>query len=219
MPTRNSVCLVGPPASGKTTLAQALAHRFGGVILRIATLLDAAALEEPRIADLIAASRDDLGWVSDHAVELTLEHCLRADHPIGASARSATLAIIDNFPGRASQVPLLARVLHEGQEVLSCGLVSVRMTASDEMLYRRRETRRTCSRCDVPSAAPRCGRCGSPTRRRADDSALAFHARLMRYRASEHELSQQLTRLGPLLEIPAGDHSAIPQDLMRLLKT
>lgn len=102
------VAVIGPPASGKTTLTRDLASRLDYPVFRIADLLESASHHDPSIAALATTSRDSLGWVSDTTVSASLEVCFRQRHAVGLVVSRQQGVVLDNFPGRASQARLIA---------------------------------------------------------------------------------------------------------------
>lgn len=153
------VCLIGPPAAGKTTLAEALGLALNAPIIRPRDLVHRAVGQHPSIIGLF--SRDARGRVPDESLGLALRLCL--DSLDG-------LVILESLPWDVIQLVLY---LH----------------ATDDLVLRRKAGRKYCPACYPTPALPdgdatACGRCGGALTLRADDDLLAFQERLQLHRAN-----------------------------------
>ncbi len=178
------VAVVGPPASGKSTLATALAAVFAAPIIRPRDAIRALLEQEPRLHELYAPI-NELGWISDGA--------------LGVAVRAAVwrvpgdqqIVILENLPGDANQ---LADLYLWAQRV--CGrMLMVHLDTTDELLLARGVARRVCQACErdqpgephEPATANgldpnRCNNCGAPLTTRRDDDYAILQSRTHRHR-------------------------------------
>lgn len=194
------VAVIGPPASGKTTLTRDLAGRLGYPVFRIADLLECASHHDPSIAALAAATKDPLGWVSDATVSACLDICFRQRHAVGRAVSRQQGAVLDNFPGRASQARLIAGLARGSWSVLyRHAICSVVLEAEDEIAWLRAGVRTACTVCGCSTSGEECPDCGAPAAPRSDDEPTMFKQRLARYRSEQTGVIEALRQLGPQL--------------------
>jgi adenylate kinase family enzyme len=164
----SAVCLIGPPAAGKTTLAQALSESIGARIVRPRDVVRNAVTGNPAVVDLF--SRDHRGYVSDESLGFALRVTL--DSLNG-------LTVLKNLPWDAIQLADLHRVAGDSITILH-------LRASDELVIGRKGGRLYCDACYPRPAADggagRCTRCGGTLNARLDDAHDAFQARLQLHR-------------------------------------
>ena len=179
--------LLGPPASGKGTIADRLQHGFGLAVVSPGCLLraeKAAGTELGREAGELT-SRGQL--VSDSIVNTLVYKWL--------GAQSETGFVFDGYPRTIGQAEALSEMLNETGMPLE---KVVLLEASDEELLRRVENRATCANCGnivrvglhVMRLDDSCPRCGGALARRTDDTAETLQKRLVEYRDKTEPLVQ-----------------------------
>ncbi len=169
-PPLRPVCVIGPPAAGKTTLAEALSKALETPVLRPRDVISRAVGVHPATAGLFR--RDARGHVSDESLGFALRVCLD---------RMGGTVIFESLPWDAVQLADMYRVGGDRVVVLYLG-------ASAELVTARRVGRRYCASC-YPRSAPddgggHCGRCGSALTARADDEHAAFAERVQIHRTN-----------------------------------
>ncbi len=197
--------VIGPPASGKTTLTRELA-----VLTRAPVISPRSAIRAARLAHPAATAAfepvNELGWVSDVALGFALRHTLAAQ-PAGTS-----LVLLENLPGDVVQ--LLDLHLHVSR--LDARLVLLVLDADDEVLASRAAGRRVCQTCEQdPTADPhapaatqradpaRCAGCGQPLTSRTDDATDVLRHRTRRHRAYTEPLLRLAATLGAVVVLDA----------------
>ncbi len=182
-PSLLPICLIGPPAAGKTTLAEALAEALHAPVVRPRDLVDAAVKRYPATAGLF--HRDHLSMVPDESLGFALRVCL--DQLEG-------LVILENLPWDVVQLVDLYRVAGRSLRILI-------LDAPDELLFHRGSRRRHCSACYprpvVDDGGNRCRACGRQLTARADDERGAFAERLHHRRAN----TSKILTLAPALHV------------------
>lgn len=127
------VAVVGPPASGKSTLASALAAAFAAPIIRPREAIRALFEHEPRLHELYAPI-NELGWISDGALGVAIRAA------VWRVPSDQQMVILENLPGDACQ---LADLYLWAQRVRGRVLM-VHLDTADELLVARGVARRVC---------------------------------------------------------------------------
>lgn len=179
------MCLLGPPAVGKSTICSSLADRADVQMFRLRDYAQHLRSREPEVGKLFA-TRDPLGWFSDGAVA----YCLRNAF-VDGNVPVAGVVVLENLPGSRVQMGQLHAVA-AGRRV---PLVLVELAAPDEVLRDRAAGRRVCPLCEPdPYGDPHrparrraddpgvCADCGGPVVARRADRPAVFAARLARFR-------------------------------------
>jgi adenylate kinase len=176
---RSAVILLGPPASGKTTVANAVDSNHGVAIIQTGHLLRSAGkadtdsgreLRRYLEAGRLAPTERVVDVIGDKIDEL-----------------EADLLIFDGFPRLEDQIAPCFAMLQERGLQLAAVLV---LTLSNEEIHRRLAGRRACPRCGatyhVEAQPPRqqdhCDQCDTRLIQRADDAPEAVAERLDIYR-------------------------------------
>jgi adenylate kinase family enzyme len=184
MTRRRLVCVLGPPAAGKTTLATRLAADFGALILRPRDVIRETLAHCLAVGGLFFT--DTAGRVADESLGLALRVAIEMKHGT---------AILENLPWTAPQLCDLARLAPDSLTILH-------LYAADDLVTERRRARRYCSTCYPRPAqitgTDKCRRCGTVLTRRDDDKAVVFAERL----ALHHELIRDILDLAPKLYVP-----------------
>ncbi|WP_424643702.1 nucleoside monophosphate kinase [Embleya sp. AB8] len=190
-----AVILLGPPASGKSTLSRELATRYGARVFRLREYAARHAECDPAVTTEV---RDALGWLPD-GVAVRLVRRAVVDGPFRPSAKSPV--VFEGYPGNAVQADLLAR-LFRARGVPS---VAVVLQLPPDVARHRAHRRRVCPTC-VPepggeshrptlvTPAGACTRCGQPAQLRAGDAPDRFAARTRRFHHELPRIRLALTR-------------------------
>jgi adenylate kinase family enzyme len=192
------VCVLGPPASGKTSATTRVAESRNCSVFRFRDAARAAALRDSQVANALRTTRDPLGWIDDDAgARVLMTRLPSGDDPL----------VIENFPGSAAQVHLLGDALRERGE--RSRVAAVELAVSEAELMRRADARRVCPACEPdPSGDPhmpaptepdepeRCGRCGRPLVRRRSDRPDIREERLRRYETRRPAIVQEFRGRG-----------------------
>jgi adenylate kinase len=176
---RSAVILLGPPASGKTTVANAIDSTDGVAIIRTGHLLRHAANN----------NTDSGRELKQH---LEAGHLAPTDlvvQVIGETVDSleVDVLIFDGFPRLEDQIAPCFQMLEDRGVKLAAVLV---LTLSDEEIQRRLCGRRACPKCGAsyhldaqpPRLDNHCDLCGAELVQRADDAPEAVTKRLVVYR-------------------------------------
>lgn len=208
--TDQVLCLVGPPASGKTVLAGRLQREAGALTVRLRAVLCAAARVDEGIGRAVATTADELGWVPDEVVDAAFRAVLIPAHPLGDELRRHRILVFDNFPGRPSQVPILTEHLNDPASALGGRRVAtIALDAASAEIRRRAAGRRICPACSDSTTDESCVACGTRTVRRPDDRRVLLEAKLARYRANAEEMRSALASVGPVAGPEDGDRAEL----------
>ncbi|MGL6094351.1 MAG: adenylate kinase family protein [Fimbriiglobus sp.] len=214
------VVLVGPPGSGKGTMAKRLVDRFGLAYLGTGEILrDAMRRRSPlgvQIEPLMRAGR----FAPDDVVNgLIAELFAATDGP--------TWFVMDGYPRSASQATFLDGLLAGRSLPLSA---VAHLGVHDATILQRIAGRLGCptSGCgaifhpaaDPPRTPGICDRCGAGLYARDDDGELLVRARLAAYRANADELLAYYRRTGLLRDVDAsGPANDVFEELAALITT
>lgn len=187
------IAVIGPPATGKTSLTIRLAQAPGCQIFRLREHVPDAILAAT------ASSADRLGWIDD----LTVARALRAYIEQTVFDDNAHTVLLDNFPGSAVQVRLLLGVLR--RIAPACAVYAVELVADASVLDQRVRARRVCHQCErdpihdprLPAQArpddpQHCARCGGVLHPRRGDAPRLAAARTERYEQEAIGIRQAL---------------------------
>jgi adenylate kinase len=173
------VILLGPPASGKTTVANAVDPGNGVAIIRTGHLLRNAVLADPSLGP---ALKQHLETGDMAPTELVVQ-------VIGAAVDrlTADVLVFDGFPRLENQIACCFRLIQERDLQLAGVLV---LTLSDDEIQSRLAGRRACPKCGAtyhveaqpPARDNLCDRCDATLIQRTDDSPEAVRKRLDVYR-------------------------------------
>jgi adenylate kinase len=178
----NLVAVIGPPAVGKTTLAIRIDRLPGTRVFRLREHVP-----ENSLAATVT-NAEGLAWIDDITVITSVRGYLEN---LICKGEAHTL-MLDNFPGRATQVGLLLSVLR--QLAPGCIVRAIELVADPEVLRRRAVSRRVCHHCERdPLCDPRlpamtsaidperCARCGHLLHTRRGDIPAVYETRHQRY--------------------------------------
>jgi adenylate kinase len=175
---KRRLVLLGPPASGKGTLADALHTQFGIPVASPGAMLRAE-----------KAAGTPLGIEADKLTrggKLVEDRIINPVVHLWLSHESAEGFVFDGYPRTLGQAEALDQMLAERNSRVDAALL---LEASLETLRRRVESRATCSKCgnivsvgvDVANLEVNCPRCGGAWSRRADDNAETLKTRFEEY--------------------------------------
>lgn len=175
---RSAVILLGPPAGGKTTVANTVDEADGVAIIRTGHLLRSAVTTETE------SGRE----LKRHLEAGHLAPTKLVVQVIGAAIdeQEEDVLIFDGFPRLEDQIAPCFAMLAEREVRLGGVLV---LTLSDQEIQRRLSGRRACPSCGAsyhidaqpPREDNRCDQCGSELVQRADDAPDAIAKRLVVY--------------------------------------
>ncbi|MBV1854551.1 hypothetical protein [Catellatospora tritici] len=198
--------IIGPPASGKSTLAASLSTALDAPIIRPRDAIRAAVNHEPQLHELFVPI-NELGWVSDGALGLAVRAAVAR---VPATCRAV---VLENLPGDNFQVA----DIHMAVRQRGGRFVVLHLESANEVLIARGTGRRVCQTCEADSTAdphdpaqpstidPRlCGRCGNPLTVRPDDEDGVLRERTVRHRHYARGVLRMVTALDiPLIGIDA----------------
>ena len=178
------VAVVGPPASGKSTLATALAAAFAAPIIRPREAIRALLEQEPRLHELYAPI-NELGWSSDGALGVAIRAA------VWRIPGDQQMVVLENLPGDGCQLA----DLHLWAQRVRGQVLMVHLDTADELLLARGFARRVCQACGrdrsgephEPAVASgtdpnRCSNCATILTIRRDDERAILRSRTQRHR-------------------------------------
>ncbi|PIN85620.1 MAG: adenylate kinase [Candidatus Diapherotrites archaeon CG11_big_fil_rev_8_21_14_0_20_37_9] len=191
-----NIVLLGPPGTGKGTIAQFISERFGCVHVSTGDLLREQVARKTDTGKKIEPIMNSGQLVSDEIVLNVLKLKLSG---IG------TRFILDGFPRTLEQGELLEPILSELDISLN---VVLEIYSSDDIIVKRLSARRQCTLCkriyglDVPSKEPGiCDDCQGSTILRDDDKPDVVMKRLKLYKDVTEPLVDFYTKKGLLVKI------------------
>ena len=178
MIVKQRIVLLGPPASGKGTIADRLHSEFGLAIVSPGSLLRAEKAAGTELGKAAAELTQRGQLVGDDVIN-TLVH-----NWLGAQAGAGF--VFDGYPRTLGQALALEEMLNARSMPLQSALL---LEADAAELLRRVESRATCGKCGnivsvglhVTRIEEGCPRCGGTLTRRADDTAETLQRRLAEY--------------------------------------
>jgi adenylate kinase len=202
---KQAIPVMGPPASGKTTLTMQLGTWPGWKVFRLREHVPQTILAAT------ASSAERLGWIDDVTVALALRSYIEAT----VAEDSAHSVLLDNFPGSAAQVSMLLSVI--AKLAPGCQVHPVELVADPMTLTRRVRARRVCHRCEPdpirdprqPAASSahdprRCARCFSTLQPRRGDAPRLLQARAQRYEQAAISVRRTFRDLGlAVVQLPS----------------
>lgn len=176
--TRCAVVLIGPPGSGKTTLARALATKAPGSIIEVGNLLEAEVRRDTPLGRQIADFKVAGKLVPSELVKQVLSAELKK--------ASGEFVIFDGIPRSEEQIGILFQLLKEN-ELCLCSILLLKLDL--QTLLNRVTGRRICAKCgsvynvftSPPNADGICDACGGTLVQRKDDRIEVVQARLKIY--------------------------------------
>ena len=176
--TRCAVMLIGPPGSGKTTLARLLGAKTGAAIVEVGNLLEVEVRRKTALGQLIAAYKTTGKLVPSELVKQVLSGELKK--------AAGPFVIFDGIPRSEEQIGMLFQLLKENELCLCAVLL---LSVDLQTVLNRITGRRICVKCgsvyNVFSQAPKspgiCDRCGGTLVQREDDRLEVVQARLQIY--------------------------------------
>ncbi len=196
---KSRLVLLGPPASGKGTLAEALHNRFGWPVASPGAMLRAEKAAGTALgleADKLTRHGQLIGdTIINQVVSMWLSH------------EALEGFIFDGYPRTIGQADALDAML----TARGCKLdAAILLEASIETLHQRVERRGTCADCGaivslglhIQNFSDRCPRCGGTLSRRADDNAETLERRLAEYRDKTLPVAGYYEKRGLLQRVP-----------------
>lgn len=219
------LAIVGAPGVGKGTYTKLAAPLMGLTHVSSGDLLRAA---------LAAGDPDVVPHAADMAAGRLLPDGLVYPYVRARAAELGGAAILDGFPRRASQVPLMVDGLAGGDVG---AVAALHLTLDERFLVEKAVARRTCEGCgrgynlaniaegsvNMPPLLPRregrCDDCDGALVRREDDNEETVRARLREYFDQTHPVLDALRERGVLVqdfELTSGVDDMFPM-LMRTI--
>jgi adenylate kinase family enzyme len=214
--------IIGPPASGKSTLAARLAETLAAPVLRPRDAIRAALAHEPELHELFVPI-NELGWVSDGALGLAVRAA------VARVPESCRAVVLENLPGDAFQVA----DIHLAVRQRGARFIVVHLDGSDDVLFARGTSRRVCQACESDSSydphepaitqlgdGNRCGRCGGVLSIRRDDEDTILRDRTVRHRHYARGVLRMIHALGiPLVGVDiAADPASIERRVLEAVE-
>ena len=182
---KRRIVLLGPPASGKGTIADGLRSEFGLPIVSPGSLLRAEKAAGTPLGLQADANTSQGNLVDDDTINAIVRNWIREQKKDGF--------VFDGYPRTLGQATALDITLAERNEPLDLVIL---LEASVATLRQRVESRAICDQCGnivsigvhVPSLDTQCPRCGGRLSRRGDDSVETLEHRLREYSAKTEPL-------------------------------
>jgi adenylate kinase len=179
--TRCALVLIGPPGTGKTTLARALGTKVRASIIEVGNLLEAEVRRGTALSRQIAGYKTQGKLVPSELVKQVLSDELRK--------ADGEIVIFDGIPRSNEQISILFQLFKENALSLAAVLL---LNVDVPTLLNRITGRRICTKCgsvyniftNPAKTAGICDRCGGTLEQRNDDRLEVVQARLKTY---EHE--------------------------------
>ncbi|MFB8199375.1 nucleoside monophosphate kinase [Kitasatospora purpeofusca] len=205
-----AVLLLGPPASGKSTLTRQLAGQHDMHTFRLREYARQRAKAEPALAAAMNDGADPLGWLPDRVATSLVRDAVTG--LLGPSGRASSV-VFEGYPGNAYQATHLARLLD------GLPTVALVLRVNETTTRQRAQGRRVCPACTTEDGEPHrparihrlgvCADCGSPVRRRSSDVPARFALRTERFLQHLPSIRAALTAQGvPWRSIDAGQSPA-----------
>src|SRR3954465_15426065 len=166
--------LMGPPGSGKTTVARALAEKGQMTVIETGNLLGAEVKRDSPLGREIMPYKAAGDLVPSHLVKRVI---------FAELERSAgKFVLFDGFPRSLEQGQLLFEILKERQLTLAA---VINLNVDFETVMKRLSGRRLCQNCgalyNIYSNPPRqdghCNKCGGQLTQRPDDNPAVVQRR------------------------------------------
>lgn len=176
--TASAIVLIGPPGSGKTTLARSLARRGSFSIVEVGTLLAREARKRTPLGHTLKryVARGALAPMA------LVEQVIARELP----KRRARVVLFDGIPRSASQIEPFFKLL-QGHDIRLAAAIVLRLDLP--IVLHRLSGRRICSECGTlynttsdslkPPAV--CSRCGAKLVQRPDDREQVVRRRFNRF--------------------------------------
>jgi adenylate kinase len=173
-----AVVLMGPPGSGKTTVARRLATHYQFSVIETGNLLGAEVKRDTPLGREITPYKTAGDLVPSELVKRVIAAELEKapERPV----------LFDGFPRSAPQVDLLFELLKERHLTLCAVII---LNADTEVIMKRLGGRRLCQKCGTlyniyanpPRQEGRCDKCGGELVQRPDDQPEVIRRRLENY--------------------------------------
>lgn len=180
--------LIGPPGSGKSTVARALQSAHGLRIIRLREISAARMQRDADFAQRVRGVRDMLGWLPD-GMAIPLMH-----DTLTAGRDEAVL--VEGYPGNAAQTQALAQFALER----AWPITGLELRVDARRCAQRIAARTVCPACDPDRHRPAratasglCGDCGVVLVRRSEDSVETASQRITRYRQNVTEIRRAVS--------------------------
>ena len=182
---KRRIVLLGPPASGKGTIADGLRSEFELPIVSPGSLLRAERAAGTTLGLKADAKTSQGQLIDDATINTLVGNWIRQQRGDGF--------VFDGYPRTLGQATALDAELAERAKPLDLVFL---LEASVNTLRQRVEHRAICNQCGnivsigvhVPNADANCPRCGGALSHRSDDSVETLERRLVEYSAKTEPL-------------------------------
>jgi adenylate kinase len=176
---RSALVLLGPPASGKTSVGEQLGARPGVRVLQTGYLLRREVARGSQLGEEVGGDLKAGRLASTEAVMAIVSDAV--------AETAARLLIFDGFPRSEEQIEPFLGLLQKARLELAAVLV---LMVSDDEIRHRLAGRRVCGNCGAsyhvdyapPQVADRCDQCGKALVHREDDQPELIERRLAGYK-------------------------------------
>ncbi|MCX4745541.1 AAA family ATPase [Kitasatospora sp. NBC_01287] len=178
-----AIFLLGPPASGKSTLSRQLESRHHARTFRLREYAGQRARTDPALAAVMRRRADPLGWLPDRTAVVLVRDAVSGQFQPAVGSP----VVFEGYPGNGYQADYLARLL----SALRLPSLALVLRLPPQAARQRAEARRVCPACTAEDGEPhrparlaengRCADCGAPAQRRDSDEPQRLAARAARF--------------------------------------
>lgn len=178
IPRKAAVILLGPPGSGKTTIADEITSRCDAAVIETGQLLRREIKRKTTPGNRLKPFLDSGKLAPSELVAEVIQQEIGQIHN--------NWILFDGFPRREDEIEPFFRICEQSQIHMAAAVV---LQISRSLAVKRLTGRRVCPNChtvynlhfDPPERDQICDRCGSPLEQRNDDTLELVNKRLNVY--------------------------------------